>query len=286
MTIRFNLLRYLLISALLFSLRVCHAQSSNVTGTVTFSFGDTPATQLWDLSGGYSLNLVINQHNGIQVPLQLNFNLVEDARGNLTAPPGDFQALTFGDSAPALFTVSYTITGKVTGSGGAARARFTIRMTGNGTVGGITVNSMSAILVVDAQPNAEDGLLHGPARFSAKFSNGVEGVSGTIGDIATALPAGVDGTWTLTLQVAAFNSLSGSAVVATSSRTFGFVVTGPFDQSSGDFDARLHGASTSTVPNTMISGAGSDANARIDTSFNLFILDGTFMGQRLSISPD
>lgn len=282
MTIRFNL-RYLLISALLFSFRVCHAQS-NVTGTVTFSFGDTPATQLWDLSGGYSLNLVVNQRNGIQVPLQVGFNLVEDARGNLTAPSGDFQALTLGDGT--LFTVTYTITGKVTGSGGAARARFTIRMTGNGTVGGITVNSMSAIFVVDAQPNSDDGLLHGPARFSAKFSNGVEGVSGTIDDIATALPSGVDGTWTLTLQVAAFNSLSGSAVVTTSSRSFGFIVSGPFDQSTGDFNASLHGVGTSAVPNTMVSGAGSNARVRVDTSFNLLVLDGKLMGQSLFVSPD
>lgn len=280
MRIRFNL-RYLLISALFFSLQVCHAQS-NAPTTVTFSFGTSEGSQLWDLSGGYSLNLVVSERNGVQVPLQVNFNLVEDARGNLTSPAGDFQALTLNGM---LFTVSYTIAGKVTtDSSGTTHARFTIRMTGNGTVGGLTINSMSAIIVVNATPNAEDGLLHGPARFSARFSNGVEGVSGTIQDIATALPPGVDGTWTLTLQATAFNSLVGTAVVTTPTRTFGLIVTGPFSQANQAFVVTLRGSGA--VANTSISGVGSNAKAMIDQTLDTIGGVGKLMGQRVLLSSD
>src|SRR5215469_11826240 len=214
----------LLVSSLLLSLSLCRAQVVVVPSTVTFGFGtNNDGSQLWDLSGGYSLSLNVNLRNGIQVPMTLGFQLVQDASGNLSSPAGDIQTLTLGDPATGpVFAVNYKITGKVTGSQGTARARFTMRMTGSGFIGDtntITVKSMSAILVVDASPNATSGQLVGltDARISAKFSNGIESLTGTIpaADFTTDLPPGVDGTWGLTLQLAGFNSLSGSAVITT-----------------------------------------------------------------------
>jgi hypothetical protein len=256
-----------------------------VPNTVTFGFGTNDNNQLWDLTGSYSLSLNINQRNTIQVPMTLGFVLIQDASGNLTSPPGDIQNLVLGDpvSGPS-FTVTYKVTGKVTGSGGAARARFTIRMTGNGTVGNITVKSMSAILIVDASPNPADGQLEGntDAKFSAKFSNGIESLAGTIpaADFTTALPPGVDGTWSISLQVAGFNSLSGSAIITTTTHSLGFIVEGPFKNHT--FDVALRGSGG--ISNN--SGVGSNARAMLTSALDSIAINGKVMGQKVLLSSD
>ena len=284
----------LLVSALLLSLSVCRAQVI-VPPSVSFGFGTNAGdgTQLWDLSGSYGLSLNINLRNGIQVPMTFGFNLIQDASGNLSSPTNDFQNLVLGDPVigPS-FTVTYKITGKVTGSGGAARARFTIRMTGNGIAGGVTVDSMSAILVVDASPNSGDGQLEGvtDTKFSAKFSNGIESINGSIPatDFATALPPGVDGSWGLTLQLAGFNSLSGTAIITTSSHIFGFIVEGPFKNDT--FNVSLRSTSElvdTTFPGpTALSSVGSSAKASIDSTFETIVLNGKVMGQKLILSSE
>ena len=273
MSIRFNF-RYLLVSALLFSLPVCRAQIT-VPSTAIVSFGQTPDTLLWDLSGTYSLNLVVNEHNGIQVPLTFSYNLIEDAEGNLHGVTNDIQYLTIG-GAP--FTMAYTITGKITGSGGAATARFTIRIFGNGTVGNQNINTFSAVMTVVASPNPDDGNLEGVARFSARFSSGIEGVSGTIPQFSAALPPGVDGTATLNFQIAGFSSVVGTATLTTSSRTLGFLVEGPLR--NGVFNCALKGSAA--VQDIDTSGVGSNGRAQIDSAFDTAEVTGKFMGQKFN----
>jgi hypothetical protein len=273
MSTRFNL-RYLLVSALLFSLPVCRAQIT-VPSTASLSFGQTPDTLLWDLSGAYSLNLVVNERNGIQVPLIVGFNLIEDASGNLHGVTNDIQALSLGGAG---FTVSYTITGKITGSGGAATAKFTMRIIGNGSVGNGNSDNFSAVLTVVASPNPDDGNLEGVAKFSARVSGGIEGVSGTIPQFSTALPPGVDGTATLNFQIAGFSSVVGTATLTTSSRTLGFLVEGPLR--NGVFNCTLKGSSA--VQNIDTSGVGSNGKAQIDSTFDTAMVTGKFMGQKFN----
>jgi hypothetical protein len=184
--------------------------------------------------------------------------------------------------------VSYRITGKVTGSGGAATARFTVRMVGNGTVGGILLNTMSAILVVDAVPNLDDGQLEGVARFSSNlnssFAPGLGSVSGTVTDFATPLPSNVDGTWSLILQPSPLNnSVAGLAGVATSTgQVFGFIISGPFRNEV--FKTNLKGAGN--ISNTTMTGVGSNAKALFDSSFDLLEFNGKLMGQKVFITSD
>lgn len=278
MRTRFNL-RYLLISALFFSLQLCRGQIA----PVVFDFGTTTGTQLWDLTGAYGVSFTINQPSGLEVPVAVSFTLIQDAAGNLRGAANDFQLLTIGSNAS--FTVSYTITGKVTGSGGAARARFTVHMVGNGNIGGIGLNSMSAFLVVDAVPDSEGGQLNGVARFSANFSSrSLPGLSGSVTDFTTPLPPNVDGTWTLLLLPSSLNnSAAGLAAVYTSTgQSFGFIFRGPF---RGDvFNMSLKGSSN--ISNVTMSGVGSNARALFDPSFDLLQFNGKLMGQSVLISPD
>lgn len=282
MRIRFHLL---LISALLFSISASRAQTA--PGPVTFNFGASDdGTLMWDLSGFYTLNFVIPQANGTALPVTVSFNMTEDPAGNLHGNAGDFQFLQLGSNSA--FTVTNTISGKVTGSGGAATARFTIHMksSGPGAVGGpngINVNSMSALIVIDASPSLEDGALEGSAKFSARFSNGVEPVNGSIQSFTTPLPPNVTGAWSLTVTVDAFSSIVGTALLTTSTgQVLGFIASGQFN---GDFNVKLRGSGG--VQNSTITGAGSSATTQIDPAFDNIILSGKLMGQKfVQIIPD
>jgi hypothetical protein len=252
---------------------------TNVPATVTFGFGTNADSQLWDLTGNYSINATVNQHNGIQVPLTTVFSLVQDAAGNLHGVNGDIQQVTLGDSTS--FAVTYTVNGRVTGAGGAARARFTVRMTGSGTVGLLGTVNFSGVLVVDAVPNPDDGELEGTAEFSAHLGGGLEGVNGVIPDFATPLPPGVDGTWSLDMQLMGGRSLNGSAVITTDAgQTMGFTVSGPLNAVGDSVIAKLRGSGA--VANTSISGVGSSATINSDLAFDSFGFTGKLMGQKLS----
>src|SRR5213075_2375038 len=111
MRIRLNP-RWLLVPALLFSLQFCRAQI--IPGTVSFDLGspESASTPLWDLSGGYRLDLLIQQKNGLQTPFGLTFNMVQDAQGRLFGVTNDIQDMELGDNS--IFAVQYTIQGKVT----------------------------------------------------------------------------------------------------------------------------------------------------------------------------
>jgi hypothetical protein len=277
MRIRLDLRCFLLISALMFSLSLCRAQTT-VPALVTASFGTNAGTQLWDLTGDYSVIATVTERNGVTIPLTVDFHISQDAKGNLRGVPGDFRILDLNSNA---FAVSYRITGKVTGSGGTAQARFIVRFTGNGQVGALPNVRFSAVLIVNATPNPDDGMLDPitTAKFSARFSGGLESVSGTLPDFDPLLPAGVDGTWTLTLQMLGGRSLDGSATITTGpGQIMGFTVTGPVN--SGGATARLRG--TPALTGTTISGVGAKVTVfATDPTFDSFSVNAKVMGQNL-----
>lgn len=278
MRIRLNV-RCLLISILLLSLSLCRAQTT-VPATVTYNFGTNGSALLWDLSGTYSVNTTLTQKNGVLVPLTLAFQIVQDAAGNLHGVANDFQAISFGDSS--LFTVTYVLNGRISIVGGVPTARFVVRFVGNGTVGSLPNVNFSAVLEVVASPSSEDAELEGPARFSAKLGGGLEGVSGTIDNIAAPLPPGVDGTWSLTLQLAGLKSLVGSAIITTDAgQAMGFNVSGPLNSSTAIAKLRGSGA----IANTTISGAGSTATITTTPAFDSGTLTGKVMGQTFVAVP-
>lgn len=279
MRIRLDVRCFLLISALMLPLSLCRAQTTTVPALVTASFGTNDGTQLWDLTGDYSVSATVTERNGITIPLTVDFHIVQDASGNLRGVPGDFRILDLNSNA---FAVGYRITGKVTGSGGSAQARFTVRFIGNGQVGSLPNVRFSAVLVVNASPNPEDALLDPitPAKFSARFSGGLESVNGTLPDFDPPLPSGVDGTWTLTLQMIGGRSLNGSATITTGpGQIMGFTVTGPVNGNANSATARLRGSRA--ISGTTISGVGSKATIFSDVAFDNFSVNGKVMGQQI-----
>jgi hypothetical protein len=277
MTIRLNP-RWLLVSALLFSLQFSRAQVQ-VPPTLSFDLGttDAPGTELWDIGGSYNLNLLVEQRNGIEVPIQLSFNLIQDANGKLSTISNDFQSLSISDNS--VFAIVPRISGKVTGSAGIARVHFTVQFSGSGTVAGINDVPVNGSLTVDAETDASTGQLVGVK--VSKFSANVTGFSGLHGQaqFAVDLPPGVDGSWNLTLQLVALSKVVGTGTINTPSRSLGLDLNGAFK--GGIFKIKAKGANN--VQDAQ-DGTGSSATIFLTTSFDSLVLNGKFLGQKLSIS--
>jgi hypothetical protein len=275
MRIRLNPL-WLLVSVLAVSLQISRAQVE-VPPVVSFDLGGdaAPDTSLWDLTGTYTVALDVEQPNGLVTSMSLGFNLLEDARGNLSGSTNDFQELDLGDNS--FFAVSYSIKGKITGSGGTGRVHFTIHFTGNGTLAGQQVDNMSGSLTVDAEAQPGTGQLMGTkiSKFSVNF--GRFGKLKGLADFATALPSGVDGTWNLSMQMAALNKVTGSAIITTPTEQFGFNLSGAFK--SPFFFIKAKGVAG--LPNGAVSGAGSSASIQLPTTFDSIQLKGKLLGQSL-----
>ena len=274
MSIRFNP-RLLLISALLFSLQFCRAQIV-VPGTVSFDLGtsNAPETQLWDLTGLYNLSLTVVEHNGIEVPMTFSFNLTHDGKGHLSGPTNDLEELDLGDNSS--FVCTYRISGSVSGSSGVARARFTIRINGNGTLAGKDVENFSAVITVDADTDPSGQLIgNKAAKFDASFG-GFGGLHGKIIDFSTPLPGGADGTWNLSMQLAPLSKVTGTAVITTPAQMLGLDLSGAFKNDVFKINAK----GGTDVPST-VSGAGSSASIQLTSSFDTIQLKGKLMGQKL-----
>src|ERR1700743_3804655 len=277
MTIRLNP-RWLLISALLFSLQLCRAQV--VPPTISFDLGpsNSPESQLWDVGGAYTVELVVTEKNGVQVPVEISFNLVQDANGKLSSPTNDIQGVVINNNS--VFLVTPKITAKGTGSGGAARVHFTVKVHGSGQLGGNNVNSFNASLTVDAEADAANGTLlvgNKSSKFSASFP-GQGSLHGTA-DFSTPLAPGVDGHWNLTLQLVAISKVTGTGIITTQNRAMGLEVNG--NVKNGQF--KLTAKGTPNVQDT-VTGVGSSATILMSSPFDTITLKGKILGQKLLFS--
>lgn len=278
MTIRLNP-RWLLISALLFSLQFCRAQSPS---SFSFSLGTdvAPETALWDLRGDYDVFLQVSARNGLAIPVELSFSLAQSPSGKLSSPPGgNISGLVFNNDDNSAFAITTRVAGKVTGSGGFARAHFTVRFRGNGSFGGLQNLSVSGSLTVDAETDPLSGQLIGTrvSKFTAKI-DGVNRVSGR-SDFAVGLPT--DGSWNFTVDVVGLTKFTGTGIVGMPQESFGMDLFGNF---RGGL-IRLKAKGAKNVPNTQ-PGQGLKANVFLTPSFDTLQLEGKLLGQRISFNVD
>jgi len=274
MTIRFNP-RWLLVPALMFSLQFCRAQI-DVPPSISFNLGDSnsPDAQLWDLGGSYRLDLTV-MNNGFATPVGLSFILIQDGKGNLSSPTNDnTEEMDVTDNG--VFTVTPTVKGKVTGSGGLARVHLTIHVRGSGTLANHNVNSFNASLTVDAETDPSSGDLLGTkkSKFAANFP-GLTSIRGQA-DFSTPMPQGANATWNLTLQLAALKKVLGTAIVTTPSRAIGLNVSGELKKGV----VKLTAKGSDTVPNTT-GGVGAGAAMQLPPTFDSIVFKGHLLGQKL-----
>ncbi len=278
MTIRLNP-RWLLVSVLAFSLQFCRAQS--IPPSLSFNLGPevAPETQLWDLTGQYNINLDVEGRNGLSMPVQISFFLIQDASGKLSNPADSTGGLVFNNDDNSSFVVTTKIAGKVTGSGGFAHAHFTVHFQGNGFFGGIQNVTVTGSFNVDADTDPSTGELVATkiTHFEANMP-GVNNVKGTA-DFVTGLPSGVNGSWNLSLNVAGLSKFTGVGSVNMPTQSFGVDLNGKFK--GGLINLKATGATD--VPNTS-SGKGSSAKILLTPSFDTLQVDGKLLGQKISFN--
>lgn len=275
MTIRLNP-RWLLISALVFSLQFCRAQP--VPPSLSFDLGPNVATetQLWDLSGSYDLNFEISARNGLSMPVEISFTLAQDASGKLTGPAGGISGLVFNNDDNSAFAISTKISGKVTGSGGLARAHFTIHFSGNGSFGGLQNVPVSGSLTVDGDTSSGD--LSGRIKGFTANVGGLNHLAGKT-DFSVALPT--DGSWNLSLHLAGLTKFVGVGAINTPQHPFGLDLEGRYNNRLGLIALKAKGADD--VINT-ISGKGSNPKIFVTPSFDTLQVEGKILGQKMSFN--
>jgi len=278
MTIRFNP-RWLLVSALLFSLQFCRAQIV-VPPTLSFALGttDAPESALWDLNGSYVVDLQVAGKNGLAANVEIGFSLIQSPSGALSTSTNELSnvSVVFNGDNQSAFAAVGKITGKVTGFGGIARAHFVVRFAGSGSLGGRNTDIQGSF-TVDAETDPSTGQLVGTklSNFSANFP-GLNSISGK-GEFATGLPS--DGTWNLTLNLIGINKITGSGVIATPLQNLGLDLAGKFK--SGLFFIKAKGATD--VPDAG-NGIGLMGTVLLPDTFDTIQFSGRLLGQKLAFN--
>jgi hypothetical protein len=278
MTIRLNP-RWLLVSALLLSLQFCRAQIV-VPPTLSFDLGtsNSPESALWDLNGSYVVDLQVAGRNGLAANVEIGFTLIQSPSGALSTTTNELSnvSVVFNGDNQSAFAGIGKITGKVTGFGGIARAHFTVRFIGAGSLGGQNTD-INGSFTVDADTDPSTGKLTGTklSNFSANFP-GLNSISGKA-EFETDLPS--DGTWNLTLNMVGINKITGSGVIATPLQSLGIDLAGKFK--NGLFVIKTKGGTD--VPNT-VSGVGVLGTILLPDTFDTIQFNGKLLGQKLSFN--
>jgi len=281
MTIRFNP-RWLLVISLVFSLQVCQAQSTPpvvIPPLVSFDLGDTnnPDSQLWDLSGQYTLDMLVLQKNGLALPVSLSFTLIQAPNGKISGPTNDnTEALIVNENG--FFAVAPRVTGKVTGSDGMARVQLSIRFAGTGQIANGPTTSVNGSFSVVAETDSSGNLI---GTRVGKFSVNISGegsTSGKVEDFSTPMPFGANSTWNLSLQMVGLKKIAGSAVITTPGRALGFDLSGKYN---GIFNVAAKGVNN--VQDT-VSGVGASARMQLTPAFDSIAFKGKVLGQSLVFS--
>ena len=167
------------------------AGQPGLTGPLSFSFTNSNLA-VYDLSGSYQFNHGLTVAGGATMNLLLGCFLQQDAAGRLRGA-----AVTNIQVGSDFLAAQYSVNGTVTGGAGkATRALLSVRWVVPGTGAG----GQSSTISVQYNLQVNLGFLDGNALGQAKLA-GVG--SGTIkGPVAgVSLPAGVDGTWNVTMNL-------------------------------------------------------------------------------------
>jgi hypothetical protein len=205
---------------------------------------------------------------GQPLPFASSVDLTHDARGRLTG--AGTTILVIGTDSVA---ADYKASGRVSGGGTTTRATLVTRFKGSGVISGLatTFNISVRYKVEVDQPT---GSLVGTARGEAKIAK-FEG--GTIkSDIVTPIPAGMNGSWTLQLNVTPLKKLAGTgSIILSNARTLPGNLSGSYSPRSNE--AKLHFSGIDE-------GKGSSLNVKFATNegvSQLLSLRGKAFGQTL-----
>lgn len=224
---------WLVVSSLLISAQLCSAQAPS--GILNFSFDNS--LPIWDLSGGYHIALVNTDKNGQTTPVEFDVVINQDTRGQLSGTGESI--VQIGENFVA---GAYEVKGSIRRQGGVTVVDLSVKINGQDTFAGKPNIAYSLNVDTKAKVDIDDagnGVLIGESKINASF-RGLGNLKGT-SDFSLGLPAGMDGSWELMLNVIPLGKkLGGTAVITLSNnRTLGFDLSGK--TSGGASQANLKG---------------------------------------------
>jgi hypothetical protein len=205
--------RLLFLPALLLALPLAFAQVPS--GHVSFTF-DRTTFPVWDFTGPYQLNQQLVGSGG-SLPLSFPVNISHELSGGLSGA-----GTTMVTLGPSVVAANYVLSGAVSLSGNDTRAMFSVTLAGSGLniIAGQQHSfhiSLIYNLAVDPDP-ANPPALIAPARGAPVRGNvsiaGLSGGSVIPGeDFSVLLPPGVDGGWSVNMDILPLSRLAGTATI-------------------------------------------------------------------------
>ena len=252
------------LAALLLTFNLASAQPS---GPVSFSFAGTEAP-IFDFSGNLILQQEMDGAGEGGVPLSFTVGVTHDSKGRLTGQQFTFVDIGGGDVVAGF----YTANGKVSGGGTKpVRVSLTVRITGEDLISGQSTR-FSISVKYNLEANVNEGTLVGTARGTANFT-GMS--SGTIhSDVVVPIEPGMDGSWTLNMNILPLKKLSGTGtIVLSNGRTLPMDLSGNFSSKTGVTKVKLKGISEGLGSNLNISFADTEEGTVIEK------MNGKVLGQ-------
>jgi hypothetical protein len=251
----------LLFMALFASANICLAAPPS--GIVVFSF-DTNSP-VYDFTGSLQFDQTMSGTAQSELGLSYGINVTQDARGFITGS-GVIEVAVGNDFVAA----EYTANGKISVKDGSTRLTLNVRLKGEDAFGGV-VTPFRINIEYSLTLNPQTGALQGTARGSGKF--GSLGSTKIRTDVSVPVPGSTDGSWTLQMNIVAFNKLNGTAVVVLSNgRTLNFNLKGSFSSSLERSTVKLSGTGDSR---------GNSAKVIFDSE--ILLLDGKLFGQKVEL---
>ncbi len=249
---------FLLFIALFASAKLCLADAPN--GAVVFSF-DTNAP-VFDVTGSLLFEQTMSAAGDSQTPLSFGVNVTQDAQGFISG-----SGITEVAAGNDFVAAEYTVKGKISTQNGARRLTLNVKLKGEDAFGGL-VTSFRITIEYSLFFNPDTGNFEGTAKGSGKF--GPHGNTKIRSDVSLAAP---DGSWTLQMNIVAFDKLSGTAVVVLSNnRVLNFNLKGNYSPSLDRSTVKLTG-----------SGDSRGNSAKVTFDSEVLALDGKLFGQKVTL---
>jgi hypothetical protein len=238
--------RRLLFAVLLLSaIPVCFSQQAP-SGEVDFSFSSSNAPAVYDLTGLSTLSQDIQGVGGTTVPLSIGVSLIQNPRGVIKGSGVTLVTLGSGTTA-STFAGFYNANGRITSlADGTRRLNLNVHAHNTDIVAGVRSSfNVSVHYVLDVTPAGFSGSARGSAQFSGLGGGRIDsGVEAPLPIGFDGNPTGMDGSWSVQMNIVPLGKLSGTGTVTVLNSVVGPLqmrISGRFDQTTGLSIVNLNG---------------------------------------------
>jgi hypothetical protein len=266
--------------AILMVAQLCFGQLPSGRVTIAFDRSNVP---VWHIAGPYGFQHDAVAFGNTELTVAYGLTIGQDERGRLEG-----EGQTILQIGADFVAADYKVSGRISSHDGIARAVFSIKLDGTDTIGGERRNFTASLkydCVVDAEALELTGVAHG--------SVSIGGVGGAKIDepITLPLPAGVNGSWSVVMDIIALKKIAGSGVISISRYLSPDVPAG--EPATLDLPADLNGSFSESKNLTRLRVTGKDQGKGNSVQMELrdeggevvvLSVRGTVLGQKITLS--